>query len=286
MRGRRQVGKSTLLTEWLRRSRVPAVFFTASRRAPAREIEFFARDVAESSLPLGGGLLYRPPHPADWDDALSLLASTHDTGVSAVVVVDEFPYLVASDQSVETTFQKLWDRRLRHLPLLLVLVGSDLGMMAALTGYDRPLYGRSSGELVIDPLSPLDVATLLGLGPAEALDAYLVVGGFPGVVTSWPRASAAAFVESALADPRRRRWWSWGSAASPPRSRRTPSARTNGAFRAIGERAGVSDACALASCRRKGRSRWRTRWPPNRAQAAPVPGRRPVPALVAPAHRP
>ncbi|MGH8905750.1 MAG: ATP-binding protein [Egibacteraceae bacterium] len=198
--GRRQVGKSRLLTEWIDRQGAPAVFFTASRRTPAREVELFARDVADSQLPSAPA--FAAGKPGDWDDALALLASTLDRGAAAVVVLDEFPYLVAGDSSVEATLQKRWDRSLSRLPVLLVLVGSDLGMMASLAAYDRPLYGRPSRELVVDPLNPADIAALLGLPAADALDAYLVVGGFPGVVTSWPPGTALpSFVERSLADP-------------------------------------------------------------------------------------
>jgi AAA+ ATPase superfamily predicted ATPase len=54
MRGRRRVGKSRLVDEFLRRGAsppVPYVFFTASRQPLARELELFEQDVARSDLP-------------------------------------------------------------------------------------------------------------------------------------------------------------------------------------------------------------------------------------------
>ncbi|MGH3930826.1 MAG: AAA family ATPase, partial [Pseudonocardiaceae bacterium] len=139
MRGRRQVGKSRLLTEWLARTGAPAVYFTASRRPPRREVELFIREVAGSALPSASA--FATARPGDWDDALGLLAATHHSATPGVVVIDEFPYLVGGDASIEATLQKQWDRRLAGLPLLVVLVGSDLAMMESLTSYDRPLYG-------------------------------------------------------------------------------------------------------------------------------------------------
>ncbi|MGH8908429.1 MAG: hypothetical protein ACRD0K_18450 [Egibacteraceae bacterium] len=64
MRGRLQVGKSTMLTEWLERELPSAPSFRAGR-------------------------------PADCHDALALLAATHDLGASSIVVLDEFLYLGA-----------------------------------------------------------------------------------------------------------------------------------------------------------------------------------------------
>ena len=54
MRGRRRLGKSRLVDEFLRRGArppVPYVFFTASSQPLARELELFAQDVARSELP-------------------------------------------------------------------------------------------------------------------------------------------------------------------------------------------------------------------------------------------
>ncbi len=56
--------------------------------------------------------------------------------------------------------------------------------MEALGEYGRPLFGRFR-ELVLPPLSPSEVARILGLGASEALDAYLVTGGFPRLVSLW-----------------------------------------------------------------------------------------------------
>lgn len=248
LRGRRQVGKSRLLTEWLGRGQVPSAYFTASRRPPGREVELFAREVAQSPLPSAPS--FAAGRPGDWDDALRLLAASHGDAGPAVVVIDEFPYLVDGDPSIEATVQKLWDRRLSGLPLLVVLVGSDLTMMESLTTYDRPLFGRPSRTLVIEPLGAGDVGSLLDLDAADAVDAHLVVGGFPGVLTSWPRGAALAeFVEGALADPTsplvvlgERSL----AAEFPPtaHARRVLEVVGSGrrTFRAIGDRSGVSDA--------------------------------------------
>jgi uncharacterized protein len=148
MRGRRRVGKSRLVDEFLRRGAhlpVPYVFFTASRQPLARELEMFARDVAHSELPAaaavrGGGVTFE-----SWDGALTFLA-TAAGGTPQVIVMDEFPYLVEQDPSLEATLQKVWDRYLREAPVLLVLIGSDISMMSALTEYDRPLYGRPAAS--------------------------------------------------------------------------------------------------------------------------------------------
>ncbi len=55
-----------------------------------------------------------------------------------MVVFDEMPYLARDDHGFEGTLQKAFDRTLSRLPVLLVLIGSDLAMMEALNTYGRP----------------------------------------------------------------------------------------------------------------------------------------------------
>jgi len=53
----------------------------------------------------------------------------------------------------------------------LVLVGSDLAIMERLTEYGRPLYDWAARILVIDPLTPADIAAIADLSPVEVFDA-------------------------------------------------------------------------------------------------------------------
>jgi hypothetical protein len=81
--------------------------------------------------------------------------------------------------------QTAWDRLLSGRPVLLLLLGSDLHMMERLTAYDRPFFGRAD-NLLLGPLNPAEVGDSLGLQPADAIDAYLMSGGLPGILRAWP----------------------------------------------------------------------------------------------------
>lgn len=184
MRGRRRVGKSRLVEEFIRREQVPHVFFTASRQSSGRELALFAEEVAGSDLPAAavvrGGLAFET-----WDAALTLISSTADRSSPAVIVLDEFPHLIEEDPAIEGTLQKIWDRQLSRVPVLLIVVGSDVSMMQALTEYGHPLYGRPTREMVVEPFNPAETASMLELPAADALDAQLVAGGFPLTMRSW-----------------------------------------------------------------------------------------------------
>ena len=204
MRGRRRVGKSRLVDEFLRRGArppMPYVFFTASRQPLVRELKLFEQDIARSELPAAdvvrsGGITFE-----SWDGALTLLATTAG-GTPQVIVIDEFPYLVEQEPSLEATLQKVWDRYLREAPVLLVLIGSDISMMSALTEYDRPLYGRPTLEVVVEPFGPHETAEMLDLTAADAIDAQLVLGGFPQITQEWrPGMGMWDFLEEQLSNP-------------------------------------------------------------------------------------
>ena len=182
VRGRRQVGKSRLIEEFIDRSGAPSVFFTATKgREPSAELNEFTELIRHPSIDEDHALAETTF--GSWDAALSALARTVDE--PTVVVIDEVPYLFAGASDVEGAFQKAWDRSLKNAPVLLIVIGSDLAMMEALTEYGRPLYGRPTREIDLRPLTPHDVASLTGLAPVDAFDAFIVTGGFPNPVNRW-----------------------------------------------------------------------------------------------------
>lgn len=198
VRGQRRVGKSRLVEEFLRRADIPHVFFTATNgRAPEAELRAFLADVEASTIgaPAASGIV-----AGSWDSALTV-ATAGVTG-PRVVVIDEFPFLVHGSSEVEGAVQNVWDRVLSEEPVLLIVVGSDVAVMEAVTAYERPLYGRPTRVVRVDPLRPGEVATLLDASADDVLDDYLVVGGMPELVRSRADASnLTEYLESQLQDP-------------------------------------------------------------------------------------
>lgn len=200
MRGRRRVGKSRLVEEFVERSGVPYVFFTAEGLSNGDDLRSFAQAVAESTLPEAAD--FAPEGlPTRWTDALNALMDLLPEDSPSIVVIDEMPYLIAQDPGFEGALQRAFDRRFSRMPVLLILIGSDLAAMEQVNSYGRPFYQRGT-EMVVPPFNPAEIAERTGLGAAEAFDAFLVTGGLPLVLERWePGATLMEFLESSLRQP-------------------------------------------------------------------------------------
>ncbi|WP_329615298.1 AAA family ATPase [Streptomyces brevispora] len=200
IRGRRRVGKSRLVEEFLEQAGLPHVFFTAVGGSREEDLAGFTAEVTASRLP--DAEWFGPfGAPLTWDAALAMLASALPTDSPSVVVLDEMPYLVREDPSFEGALQKAFDRALSKLPVLLILIGSDIAMMEQLNTYGRPFYQRGT-EMVVPPLNPAEVASMLDLPPADAFDAYLISGGLPLILEEWPQGAGLwEYLELALRRP-------------------------------------------------------------------------------------
>ncbi|MDA8184298.1 MAG: AAA family ATPase [Actinomycetota bacterium] len=207
VRGRRQVGKSRLVSEFVERYDGPSLFFEAHGYTETRELERFREKLSASTLPsaalAGGGVAF-----SDWEAALLAAASNASRETPSVIVIDEFPELCERGKNDDGTIKfspqegsvrAAW-RTLERLPVVVILVGSDLSMMESIAVYGAPLYQRPTREMLVPPLSPLEAARLSGRSGAEAIDAYLVTGGFPRLVGSFRDDSLEDFLVAVLSD--------------------------------------------------------------------------------------
>jgi AAA+ ATPase superfamily predicted ATPase len=199
VRGRRRIGKSALVEEFIKRQRVPGVFYTAEIGFGGEPLREFSEAVRVSGL--REAQVFGEAVPGNWAAAFRQLAGVLPEDRPSIVVLDELPYLMDPEGAFESVLQRSWDRELSRRPVLLVLVGSDLPMMEALTSGGRPFHQRGT-ELTIGPLHPADVAAMAGLPAAEAFDAALVTGGLPIICARWrPGEDTRSFLARELADP-------------------------------------------------------------------------------------
>jgi len=170
--GRRRVGKTALVLESID-GRDEAVYHQAVETTEADQIDAFVEDSAEV-YPTVQNLR------KDWETVLSYLVDE-----DAVVVLDEFPYLVEGDESLPSRIQRLWDHETEDSSATLVLTGSSVGMMYEIAlGGGAPLYGRVSkspnGRIELRELGVGSASEFYpAYDPEETVMAYSVFGGVP-----------------------------------------------------------------------------------------------------------
>ncbi|HKL27970.1 MAG TPA: ATP-binding protein [Natrialbaceae archaeon] len=193
--GRRQIGKSELVRQSIR-DRDDAVYYQAVQGTATTQL---ARFVEAASTAYPGITDVRK----DWEPLLRYLAER-----DAVVVIDEFPYLIDTDESLPSVIQHFWDTGVGDSQATLVLTGSAIGMMHThvLDG-GAPLYGRVSqtpnGRIELAQLPFETVQEFVpGYGPEDRVFVYGVFGGTPRYLRPIdPDATLGENVSRLLLDP-------------------------------------------------------------------------------------
>lgn len=166
--GRRRVGKTRLLTHWLKRRR--GLYTQAIEAAKEQQLAQVYEDVRAQ--------LDTTLFPRSFGELLELL----DLGAKDFVLcVDEFPYLVASDPSLPSVMQRWLDHR-RRKGAALVLTGSSTRMMNDLfLNRSAALFGRARRFLDVAPMSYAAFCGACRLNPVahESFARFSLVGGVP-----------------------------------------------------------------------------------------------------------
>lgn len=176
--GRRRVGKTRLIKQWLQHSRARALYWVAEPSSTLDQLRSFSQAVYNFANP-------HAPAPLDftyatWQQAWQQVGNLSQTERLALFV-DEFTYVLEIDPSVAGVLQNMWDDGLNHSNLSLTLCGSHLGMMHQhMLSYQAPLYGRATRQLHLQPI-PFGYTKdfFPDYGPAERVAIYAIFGGVP-----------------------------------------------------------------------------------------------------------
>ena len=172
--GRRRVGKTRLLWEWMKGKRV--FYFVAEEVPEKRLLERLSVELSEFT---GDDLLRERPFTSWRQFFLYLyqIARKHRIGV----VLDEFQYAVATSPGLLSQLQAVWDTRLKDTRVFLVLMGSLVSFSEGILSQRNPLYGRLSGAIKVRPMSPFQSRCfVVKYNPDDAIRLYAVFGGVPG----------------------------------------------------------------------------------------------------------
>lgn len=184
--GRRRLGKSALVREAIR-DRENTVYWQATEETQDAQLANFV-DTASETFPRLDDI------QRDWEALLRALGREN-----AVVILDEFPYLIESDDALPSKIQRVWDMHLQETAITLVLVGSSISIMEdKVLGGGSPLYGRRTGTIDLPPLDLVDAQRFYPEDdPDSVIQTWSVFGGTPFYLQALtPTASLAENIQS------------------------------------------------------------------------------------------
>ena len=181
--GRRRVGKTALLTNWIEKTGRRALYWVASPTSALAQLRSFSQAVynfANPDAPVTDDFTYTSWEQA-WRQAVNLARQER-----LALFVDEFTYLLEVTPGIAGELQNLWDHVLSKTNLLLCLSGSHLGMMRReFLSYQAPLYGRASAQIHLQPL-PFGL-TRQFFPRYSAIDRVAIYTMFGGIPAYWER---------------------------------------------------------------------------------------------------
>ena len=176
--GRRRVGKTRLLTHWLKRQPGAGLYWVAEPTSSYDQLRSFSQALATFIDP-------EEPPPSDfsystWEHAfrqVSLLSRER----RLTLFIDEVTYLLDANADFSGVLQKAWDHWLSNSNLILALSGSQMGLMQKqILSYQAPLHGRATAQLQLQPLSFGFVGDFFpDYSPTERVELYSMWGGVP-----------------------------------------------------------------------------------------------------------
>jgi AAA+ ATPase superfamily predicted ATPase len=171
--GRRRIGKTSLLLKALNGK---GLYFLSNEVTDSQNLERF-QEAAAAQL---GDPTIRDLKP-DWEIIFRKLADRN-----LPIVLDEFPYLVASNPAIPSIFQSIVDLHLKRTGTKLFLCGSSIRMMeSSVLEYKAPLYGRRTGQIFLRSLKFVHLREFFPrYGFEDLVRVYGVCGGVPPYLES------------------------------------------------------------------------------------------------------
>ena len=172
--GRRRVGKTALLEEIKKRSKITFIYFSATES----KFEFILSRLSAAIAEETGEDFFR-----GIKDIHGLLAALKLTKKRYVIAIDEYQYMkdAFKDGNLDSVFQA----EIQQLSddFTFIFSGSYISEMKKMAMADEPLYGRFQLVINLKPFDYLDAGTFYDeLTPYEKISFYSIFGGYPFVL--------------------------------------------------------------------------------------------------------
>lgn len=171
--GRRRVGKSTLIREFVKDKKV--IFYTATKVGAERNLELFSKQVLGVLDPS-----YSEAAFSSVESVLDIITNkVQDDDKKTILVIDELPYWAEKDEALLSIFQKYIDTQWLDKNMMVILCGSALSFMEKKVLSEKsPIFGRHDSQIKLEAFNYKDSALFVpGYSSEDKAICYGVTGG-------------------------------------------------------------------------------------------------------------
>ena len=149
--GRRRIGKSTLISEFVRDKK--HIFYTATKVGKKRNLELFSKQAAEFLMPGVEDIGFKTIEAVF--DFIGRCAGDD----KLLLVIDELPYWAESEEALLSVLQKYIDTVWNDKNIKIILCGSALSFMEnKVLSEKSPLFGRRDSQIKLEAFDYPDAA--------------------------------------------------------------------------------------------------------------------------------
>ena len=169
--GRRRIGKSTLITEFVKDKKT--IFYTATKVGKNRNLELFSRQVVDTLMPGVEDISFHTT------EAVFDFIDKNIGNDKIVLVIDELPYWAERDEALLSILQKYIDTIWNDKNLKIILCGSALSFMEKKVLSEKsPLFGRRDSQIKLEAFNYLDAAQFVpNYSSEDKAICYGITGG-------------------------------------------------------------------------------------------------------------
>ena len=169
--GRRRIGKSTLITEFVKDKKT--IFYTATKVGKHRNLELFSKQVIDLIMPDLEDISFRTT------EAVFDFIDKNIGNEKLVLVIDELPYWAERDEALLSIIQKYIDTVWKDKNIKVILCGSALSFMEKKVLSEKsPLFGRRDSQIKLEAFNYLEAAEFVpNYSNEEKAICYGITGG-------------------------------------------------------------------------------------------------------------
>lgn len=168
--GKRRVGKTSLIKEYLKTLEIDYYYYECLKASLDENLEYINNDLIRNKI-----LKFN----IHFDNFYELFTYINSNYRQIVIVIDEFPYLkeIENHKMVDSLFQKILDECNN---IKFIVSGSHIGMMQDLLQEGNPLYGRFNSVINVEEFNYLEASYYYSaLNQYDKISFYSIFGGSP-----------------------------------------------------------------------------------------------------------